>query len=179
MISEQDKIKVRTIKNKIEQDSGIIENIVDQLVAKYNADLDNFMAEIKGLIDSRDDLTDFELEKIALKVPVYMYFSVSGVENLGIQYDNAKARRQSEYNTYYMDEEGTIKDKQAAAELKVIPEQVMEIAFQRAYKKLKAKIDTCEQLCLSIRKIIGKRTQDLTINKYESQFNDVDRRGDK
>lgn len=170
-----DTIKNRTIKKEVEEQSAQLENIVDGLVNKYNKDLEDFMEEIRELIKDRDKLTDYELERIALKVPIFMYFSVNGVESLGIQYDVAKAKKQEEFNSQYIKKSGTIKDKEAAAGNDTLSEAVMEMAFSRAYKKLKSKVEACEQLCLSIRKIIGKRTQDLTISKYEGQFNDRDK----
>lgn len=167
MIDDQTKRKLRTVKNEVEKDGEVLQNIVEQLVARYNRDLDDFMEEVKHIIDNREELDDLTLEKVAIRVPVYMYFSSNGLEALGIQYDHAKAKRLSEYNTYFMDAGGTIKDKEAEAGLKVIPETMMEEALKRAYKLLKTKLEACEHLNMSIRKVIGKRTQEQFTAKFE------------
>ena len=113
------------------------------------------------MLENRNELTDCELEEIALKVPVYMYYVAEGMENIGLAYDSSKMNKLEMFNKMYDMADGTIQDKKSRAELNSMPEHYIEIVFSRAYKRIKAKLNVCEHLCLSIRKIIGKRTQDL------------------
>ena len=159
--------KLRTIKREIETNSATIEKIVDQLVGKYNEDLDKCIDEARELLDTKDKLTDYEIENITLRVPVYMYYGVHGVETLGIQLDNAKAIKTTKYNEYYMDAQGTIGDKTAEAENLVIPEHLMVVCYERAYKKLKAKVDVATQICQATRKVLTKRIAEIDVSKND------------
>lgn len=164
---EVDDQELRAQKRDIKKTAKQLEDVVDQLVKKYSADLDEFMAEIRDIIQERDSLTDFELEKVTIKVPVFMYFAATGLENLGIEYDASKLNKSQAFSKSFAFADGTIHDKNAEAEQETMTEQFLEIAFLRAYKQLKQKLDVCENLCLSLRKIVGKRTQDIAISRYD------------
>lgn len=166
-LTDEEKMKMRRVKNEIDTDSRELERMIDIITQKFETELDNYMAEIRTKLDNRDELTDYELEEMALRVPVYMYFTSEGLENIGLAYDSSKMTKLEAFNRFYEDLEGTINDKKAAAELKSLPEHYMEIVFSRAYKRVKTKLEMCGHLCLSIRKVIGKRTQDLFMASQE------------
>ena len=159
--------EMKTIKYQIEENSVKIQKIVDQLVTEYNKQLDDFMNEILVMLGKKDELTNTEVEMMTLKIPVYMYFGVNGMENLGIQFDNAKAIKANRFNDEYINSSGTINDKTAYAENETIPEALMIICYERAYKKLKSKMGVAEQLCNSTRKVLQKRIAELDILKID------------
>lgn len=166
--------KLRSIKYQVEQNSERIDKIVDGLVAKYNKDLDRFINDTKELLDNADRLSDNEIENLTLRVPIYMYFGVNGVESLGIQLDNAKAVKMESYNAKFMESSGTIADKTAESENGTLPEYLMVVCYDRAYKKLKAKMDVATQICQSTRKVLQKRISELDINKTELNYQQGD-----
>ena len=157
--------KLRTIKQQVEQSSVIVEQIVDQIVAKYNRDLDDLMIEVKGKLDLKNDLSDEELEAITLKLPVFMYFSAGGIETLGVECDTAKAVKASIFNKKYLDYEGTIQDKTKNAELLTLNEAIIEVAFQRAYKRLKVQLDMAEHVFSGVRKVLSKRIGETELSR--------------
>lgn len=159
--------KLRTIKREIENNSETIEKIVDQLVKKYNEDLDKCIFEAKELLDKKDKLTDYEIENITLRVPIYMYYAVHGLETLGIQLDNAKAIQKTKYNEHYIEAQGTVGDKTAKAENLVIPEHLMVVCYERAYKKLKTKTEVALQICQATRKVLTKRISEIEVSKND------------
>lgn len=167
MIGEVVESKIRTRKKQTEENSEVIERIVANLVGKYTRDMDNFLYTIKEKIDNNYDLTDKEIENITIKVPIYLYFASEGVEVLGIQGDNAKLVKLEQYNDFYIRAEGTINDKTSQAELATIPEHLLEVAYIRAYRTVKAKLDAAENICHSIRKVLSKRMQNNDLIRLE------------
>lgn len=149
--------KLRTLKNSVEEQSAVIEQIVEQIVGRYNRDLEALLSDVKVMLDKKGDLTDAELESITLKLPVYMYFSAGGLEMLGIEGDTAKAVKMSIYNQKYLLSEGTIQDKTKSAEIQTLNEAIIETAFIRAYKKLKIQIEMAEHIFSGVRKVLSKR----------------------
>jgi len=162
-----DENKMRGIKKRAEENSKPLEKIVEQLVSKFGKDLDEFINQIKEWLDNKDVLDDHEIESITIRIPVFMYFAVSGLENLGIQKDNAKAIKMEAFNEAVMAIDGTIRDKESYAENNTLNEYLVEVAFDRAYRKLKAKVDVCDQLCQASRKVLSKRISELDINRME------------
>jgi hypothetical protein len=174
MDSEQVERKLRSRKIEVEQNSAKIEQIVDQLVSKYNRDLDDFMNKVKDLLSEADrkgsEISTTDIENITLRVPLYMYFAANGLETLGIQGDNAKAARMEVFNEIYLDASGTIQDKTHTAEQETFAEYLLEIAFTRAYKKLKTKLEMAEQMCQASRKVLQKRISEMDITRLTPNY---------
>ena len=165
-----DENKCRSLKHQAEKYSETIEKIVDSLVRQYNKDLDDFMAKVKAMLDKNDHLTNDEIENITLRVPVYMYWASNGLETLGIQGDNAKAIKMEAYNNAVMSIDGTIRDKESYAENATLNEYLVDVAFSRAYKKLKTKLDMAVQLCQASRKVLQKRIAEIEIHQMEPNY---------
>lgn len=159
--------RMRSRKREVETHSSKIEAIVKQLVSKFGGELDVFMGKIKSILDDADkrqcEVSTSEIESINLRIPSFMYFAVEGLEVLGLQGDTAKLTKMEVYNRIYLNTEGTIQDKTHAAEQETFPEYLLEIAFQRAYKQLKQKIDVAEIMCRSANKVLHKRITEIDV----------------
>lgn len=157
--------KMRQLKVKVEQESVQVINLVDSLVNKYGRELEESIDEVRDLLKQDRPLENEELETIVMQIPVYMYYAIEGLEKLGVEGDNAKAVRKEVFNSIYIDTPGTIEDKTKNAELATMPEYYVEQAFQRAYRKLKEKIEKAEHVYSGAKKILDKRTNELFIQK--------------
>lgn len=164
---EQQKNALRSIKRRVEDNSKIIDDIVDTILAKYKRELDEFMDWVKTRLAQSDRLDDGELEAMTLRIPLLMYYASGGLETLGIEGDNAKAVRMELFNTLYTENEGTIPDKTKKAELGTMNEYLIEIAFTRAYKKLKVQLEMAEHVYSAAKKVFSKR-----ILEYEMAMRD-------
>jgi len=161
--------KMRTIKMRVEENSKQIDLLVDQLVAKYNKDLDELITEFKELLNQakerESEIGNIELENMTLRLPVLMYFSSGGLESLGIEGDTSKSIKEEAFSRAYMVSSGsTVKDKESEAIISTLSEQMVEIAFSRAYKKLKLQIAQAENIFSGVKKVLSKRMQEIDIN---------------
>ena len=55
---------------------------------------------------------------------------------------------------------GTVQDKNTLAELASQQEQLISICYTRAYRIVKAKVDSAQELLASIKKVISRRMQE-------------------
>lgn len=158
---------LRRLKIQIEDESEAVNNLVDSLVNKYGKDLERAIDRVKDALNKNDDqpVTNEELEKFVMQVPVYMYYAIEGLEKLGIEGDNAVALKKEKFNRSYIDTAGTIEDKTKQAELDTMTEYYVEQAYKRAYKKLKEKISKAEHVYTGAKKVLDKRTNELFITK--------------
>lgn len=159
--------RLRTIKSRIEQNSEVLNRLVDNIVRKYDKELDEFLEQTRDTLRQSDRLSDSELEQLVMKIPIFMYFTGNGLETLGIESDMAKQVKMQVYHDKYMLAEGTIKDKEAEASLETLNEQLMETAFQRAYKKLKLKLDMAEHVFSGAKKVLSKRMQEFEMSQRD------------
>lgn len=152
--------------NTIDRNAKLVDEIVDRIIEKYTKQLDDYMDFIKTLLaDGNNRLTDGELEDITVNIPVLLYITGNGQEAIGVKEDVAKAFKAELYNKMYGEAEGTVADKQAIAELETRSELLVEIAYKRAYRKIKLKIDLANETLQSIKKVLTRRMQDADISK--------------
>lgn len=165
--------KIRTLKHKVEDNSEVIKGVVDNIIAKYLRELDEIMEDTRDIIEQLGDdtLSDEDLERITLQLPIYYYFACGGLEDLGVESENATAIKDEIYNEIYLDQEGTIQDKSKAAELETFEERMVEVAYNRAYKKLKIKLNAIDKMFSASKKIISKRMKERDIENRELPYN--------
>ena len=160
--------KVRQLQKRIEANSDIVESIVNRLVSEYCKPLDDYMDFIRGILNDHDNPpTDRELDDFTLNIPVLLYFTGEAQETLGIKEDVAKAVKQELYNEIYDKSTGTIADKTAAAELATQNEYIAHIAYQRAYKKIKLRMEAANEMLQSVKKVISRRMVEYEVARVD------------
>lgn len=152
-----DDTQARTIKRKVEFDSRTLNKIVDTIVNKYSKELDDIINNMKGLLENSDNLTDDQLLYYTSLIPTYIYFSGNGLESLGTEKDTASAMKKEVYADAYMKAVGTVKDKSSEAFTIALQETFIEVAYDRAYKKLKLKIEHAILVANSVKKVLDYR----------------------
>lgn len=160
--------KVRQLQKRIDQNSDLVDTIVNRLVRDYCRPLDEYMAFIRNILDDPSNPpTDRELDDFALNIPVLLYFTGEAQESLGVKEDVAKAVKQELYNEVYEKSSGTIADKTSAAELATQNEYITHIAYQRAYKKVKLRMEAANETLQSIKKIMSRRMTEYEISRVD------------
>ena len=157
-----DQEKVADIMKRVETSSAQMDEIVDTIITSYVEELDKYVSHIdERLCDKGNPPTDEELDKFCLNLSSLIYFAGSMSERLGIRDDIAKATYKEVYNTTRDNtEKGTVQDKNTLAELAAQQEQLVSVAYTRAYRIVKAKVDSAQELLASIKKVISRRMQD-------------------
>ena len=160
--------KIRQLQKRIDANSDIVDSIVNRLVSDYCKPLDEYMEFIRNILnDTANPPTDRELDDFTLNIPVLLYFTGEAQEALGIKEDVAKAVKQELYNEIYDKSTGTIADKTAAAELATQNEYIAHIAYQRAYKKVKLRMEAANETLQSVKKVMTRRGQEYELGRVD------------
>ena len=156
---------VADIIDHIEEDSVIIDNIVKDIISTYVDSLDKYVLFIKDCLkDGENPPTDKELDDFCLNLSTYIYFASGMCEQLGIRDDIAKSVYKEMYNTKRDSiNNGTVADKNSIAELESQKEQIVSICYTRAYKVVKAKIDSAQELLSSCKKVLSRRMNEYNL----------------
>lgn len=152
-------------KNNIELDSEFVKAIVAQIVHKHSKELDEFVILVREMLTlikqaTMQEYDDESLQLQIIKLPTILYFAGNGLEDIGAESEIAQYKRKELYNEIIskMDtSQYTIPDKKAAAERGTENESMMESIYDRAYKKLKSKIDHAIKLLESLKKVADMR----------------------
>lgn len=160
---------IHNIIRRVEDNSAKVEKIVDELIQPYCDKLDILIGKFRDcLMDKQNPVTEWELDDVCLKLPSYLYFMGEAQEKFGIKEDISKSVKMELYNQIHQRTRGTIADKQAASEAGTIEEDIVYRAYQRAYKRIKQKLEAAYELLSSIKKVISRRMGEQELANVDS-----------
>lgn len=146
-------------------ESIIGDNIVNQ-VNNLTTELDTLMDMMHKKINKDGyEISDKELEKLIIRLPILIYELNNTLMKAGIREDLAKIIKQTNYNSSYVMQEGTIADKKAGAELDIKEEILLETTWKRSVKIINQKMEIAGELLSSCKKILSKRMEEISIMK--------------
>lgn len=160
---------IHKIINRVEDNSAKVGKIVDELVYKHCHLLDELIAKYtEALGDVDNPLTEDELDQIAQILGAHLYTIGGQQEAFGIKEDMAKSVKMEIYNEIHARTPGTIADKQAASEAGTIEEEIVYRAYQRAYKRIKQKVEAGYEILTTIKKVISRRMVEMELSRTNS-----------
>lgn len=164
---------INNIINRVEDNSKQIEKVVEDLISEHCQQIDELITKFKEcLLDKENPVTEWELDDVCMKLPTYLYFIGEAQEKFGIKEDIAKSVKMELYNQIHQRTKGTIADKQAASESGTLEEEIVYRAYQRAYKRIKQKLEAAYELLSSIKKVMHRRMVEVELAKVDtSRFN--------
>lgn len=156
--NEVDLEQFNEVVKRVTLNSREVDQLVENLVTEYCFDLDQYMTYIDNILQhTNNPVTDQQLEEFTLNLPSILYFTTSAQEALGIKEDISKAIRNEVYNRVREKAEGTVADKDAAAELQSQAEAIVNIVYSRAYKKVKLRVESAYEMLNSVKKVMTSR----------------------
>ena len=166
-IDNADMKAISKIKDEVESSSKVIDDIVTEIIKPYIKDLDNYVQFIKECLkDGENPLTTSELDDVVMNMATYIYFASGSCEQLGIRDDISKAVYKEIYHSKRSEiGHGTVADKDSIAELESLQEQITNIAYNRAYKTVKAKVENAQELLSSAKKVLSHRLQEMELTR--------------
>ena len=125
------------------------------------------MAFVKDCLKDGDKpASNQELEDFCMNLSTYIYYASGVVEALGIRDDISKALwREIYHSTRNETTGGTVADKDSKAELASQQEQLINICYNRAYRIMKAKVDSAQELLQSAKKVLSHRMQEMELTR--------------
>ena len=159
--------KVKSIQLHVEKNSNLIEDIVTDIIKPYCQSLDKYVQFIADCLkDGENPPTDSELDDFCLNLSTYIYFAGGMCEQLGIRDDISKAVWKETYHSKRSEiDRGTVADKDSVAELESQQEQLTNICYNRAYRIMKSKIDSAQELLQSCKKVLSRRMQEVELTR--------------
>lgn len=170
IVNRFDDIRIAEIKGiqlRVENNSEILDNVVNGIVKPYCKDLDDYVLFIKDcLADGQNPPTDSELDDFCMNLSTYIYFAGGMVEQLGIKDDIAKAIYKEVYHTTRANQsKGTVADKDSIAELDSQQEFLTSVCYTRAWKTMKAKVENAQELLQSCKKVLTRRMSEAELTR--------------
>lgn len=159
-----DKERILKTLDRIDNNSELLDAVVNKLVEKYCKELDDLMQDARRVVNDTDNpVTNDELDSFIMRLSTTLYFTGEAQESLGIKEDIARAVEREVYNQAHKEASGTVSDKDVAAQIASQQEFITLTAISRAYKKIKLRMDCGLELLSSFKKVISRRMQELEL----------------
>lgn len=165
--------RMRDVSAKVNSLSKEVVDMADQIAGAVCADLDEYMVGIDAILTNQEHpVSDSQLDDFILNLSSILYMVSDAQENLGIKEDVARAIQKEVYNRVREKAQGTVADKDTAAELQCQEESIITIVYARAYKKVKLRVEAANEMVNSVKKVMTRR-----IAEYEMSQGDIGRTG--
>lgn len=157
------------VKKRVELSAQQVDEIVKGIIRPYSKDLDKYVSFIRDCLkDGEKPPTISELEDFCLNLSTLIYFAGGMCENLGIRDDISKALYKEMYHTSRASlTKGTVADKDSVAELNSQFEQLTNICYSRAYKTMKIKVESAQELLSSCKKVLTNRMSERELTRLD------------
>jgi len=157
---------------EVEENAQYFNEVVGSIVTEQTEALDNIMMEICDNVVNVENPTVETIEKYFLELSNCIYFMNERVEKLGIYDALSKIAYKEAYNNNYMNPEldkakPTVAELTAYAEGESINEQVTNEIYSRAYKIIKAKIDSAQTMVSTLSKTLSRRMSEQQLSNMQ------------
>jgi len=159
-------IKLQNCDELLEHAESIIGKTIIDRINELTLELDELMNIMHKKINKENyEISDKELEKLIIRLPILIYELNNVLMKVGIKEDLSKIIKQTNYNEAFIIQEGTIADKKSGAELAIKEEMLLETTWKRSVKIISQKMDIAQELLSSCKKLISKRMEELGLYK--------------
>lgn len=155
--------------DKVEENSAELDSTINDIIERYSGELDEYMQFVMGILrNDEQPPTDAELDDFALRLSSLIYFTSVGAEQMGIRDDLSSSAYKEAYNVARsMQKSGTVADKNAQAELDAMAEKVVSIVYSKAYRILKAKVESAQEVLSSVKKVMSRRMTEAELSRMQ------------
>ncbi len=156
--------------DKVELNSTELDTTINDIIERYSGELDDYMKFIMGILrNDEQPPTDAELDDFVLRLSSLIYFTSVGAEQMGIRDDLSNSAYKEAYNVARsMQKTGTVADKNTQAELDAMAEKVVSIVYSKAYRILKAKVDSAQEVLSSCKKVMSRRMSEYELSRIQT-----------
>jgi len=156
-------------------------NACAEVIKKYSEPLDNLMSDLYVECIKDGNANVNTLNKYYLELSNMVYFMIDKLEQLGVYADMARSASKEVYSKSYLSnqvkEAGTGKNKttvaelQAQAELSSQYESVVASIYDHAYKVVKGKLQSAQDMMNTLRKILTVKGTEMQLSSFGPQQN--------
>lgn len=165
---EIDKEQYQKIGKRVDALSKEVLEMVTGIVDEICGDLDDYMRCIDDVLkDTNNPVNDIELDDFIMNLTSLLYFVSDKQERLGVEEDVAKAVHREVFNRVREKAQGTVADKDTAADLASQNEAIVFIVKARAYKIIKSKVEMGFEMVNSLKKVMSRRIAELGLSGAE------------
>lgn len=142
------------------QNANLLKQFVKDIIGDSTVQLDECFQFISQKLSSDKELTDGELDRILLRLPLYADGLSVYIQELEVMYGIADATQTEDEAKATINSVGTVVEKKAKSDLAGIDSGLIATAYKSALTLLKSKVAAAYELLASAKKVHTRRLEE-------------------
>lgn len=169
--------KVATLMADTDKNVEYFNEVAAETAGKYTKHLDKLMQDLYKIVVKPSDVATEDLERYYLELTNLIYFMGDKLEQLSIYDDMSKSAQKEVFNKAYLSNQlkdadkknkTTVAENTAVAEQESQYEAVVNSIYNHAYKIVKFKIESAQDMVGTLRKVISRRMSEQQLTMFTS-----------
>lgn len=167
-----DKNRINELLESVEEQGIDSDKMLDKIITQYIEPLDKTINKIQTkAIEFNGNVPIDVLNSFILELQPIIFFTLTGLEKLGNRSDVAEQFRINKYNSVLQSSVGTAPVKAAYATSQSENEQFISNIYARAYKAIKNRCDSGQNLIDSLKKSLSAKMSEISLTKSQNYNN--------
>lgn len=167
-LSDITREEIKALDDIVKKHTFVLNDIVSDIMEDSTRGIDDVIYRINRRLRNISTVPTEILEECVLELSICVYYTSQTLEEMGIRYDVSKALYKEVFDSHYNDIDGTINDKTAYSQSKSIKQDIEKSINERAYRRIKNKIDIATELIAVIKKVISRRISEFELSKLNT-----------
>jgi len=139
--------------------------MVNSIIGNNSQEIDDYINMVRHSFLNDSQILDGDLDKIILKIPVYIYYLTQVLQEIDIRKGISAENAQYVENETLINSTGTVAEKQAKAQNATVNNRVVQLAYKNAAGKIQAKINAAMEILNSAKRVQQRRLEEMKLTK--------------
>ena len=158
-------MELNELKMETERNSQQVNGMVAEILSDKTVELDNYIEDVRTLFLNVDKITDGDLDRIILQIPVYIYYLIHIIQDIEVHKGISAESSKYKENQALLEATGTVAEKQSKASNAVIQDRIVQLAYKTASATLQAKMNGAMEILSSAKKVQQRRLEEMKLTK--------------
>ena len=158
-------MELQNIRESVESGSLQVADMVNSIIGNNSQEIDDYINIVRHSFLNDSQILDGDLDKIILKIPVYIYYLTQVLQEIDIRKGISAENAQYVENETLINSTGTVAEKQAKAQNATVNNRVVQLAYKNAAGKIQAKINAAMEILNSAKRVQQRRLEEMKLTK--------------
>ena len=150
----------------VNKKAALLKELVDEVVGDKLDLLDSMIHNVSVMLSNEKELTNQDLNRIILQLPLYVYELSDFIQKLEIRISIAEASQNEDEANATLTTEGTVATKQARSRKAGLKNYLIYSAYKGALTMVKNKMNTALELLAGAKKVQSSRMAEIQLSSY-------------
>ena len=158
-------MELNDVKTQVESNSVQVSDMVNSIIGTNTKEIDDYIDNVRNSFLNDSEVLDADLDKIILKIPVYIYYLTRVSQEIDIKKGMSAENAKYNENQVLLESTGTVAEKQAKAVNATVSNRVVQLAYKTASSVIQSKMNGAMEILASAKKVQQRRLEEMKLTK--------------